>query len=171
MVFGPAIRLVTGTVTVQELLIAMVAPDILTVPVPMVAVILGLPVQVVLAAPEMVTPVGSVSLKVAPVSATVVFGLVSVKVRVDVPPTPIVGCTNALVKVGAVGIPQPVKVTPSINTECPLLSRLELNGYKRKTVLPLGLSPVLRVIGPKVNHVAGAVTNKVPDAVSIPVVP
>lgn len=149
LVLGPAFELVTGTVTVQLLLSAIVPPVRLILPVPTAAV--KVPPHVVLAAAEMVIPVGSVSLKLTPVKATL-LGLVKVKVRVDVPPDPIEVGEKALVKVGLLGVPQPVKVTPSISTVCPLLLLPALYTYNRKIVFPLGFKPVFNEVGPKAVH-------------------
>lgn len=150
LVAGPAVDLVAGTVTVQEPLAAMVPPAKLTLPVPTPAV--KVPPHVVLAAAETVMPVGKVSLKLTPVKA-IVLVLVSVKVSVDVPPDPIEVGEKTFVKDGLLGVPQPVKVTPSTSIECPLLLRLALYTYKRKMVLPLAFNPVFRVVGPKAIHV------------------
>lgn len=110
LVLGPAVELVIGTVIVQELFAAIVPPDKLTLLVPVVAV--SVPLQVLVAALEMLMPVGRVSLKPTPFKAIELL-FVSVKVRLEVPPAPIGLGENDLVIEGGRGVPQPVKVTPS----------------------------------------------------------
>ena len=114
LVAGPAVDLVTGIVTVQEPLAAIVPAVKLTLPVPTPAV--KVPPHVVLATAETVMPVGKVSLKATPVKA-IVLELASVNVNIDVPPAPIEVGAKALVNDGLLGVPQPVKVTPSKKIE------------------------------------------------------
>jgi len=64
------------------------------------------------------TAVGNVSLTPTPVSAVVVFGLVMVRVSVEVPFTPIPVGLNALVMVGAV---RTVKVAEAVPPAPPLV--------------------------------------------------
>ena len=90
----PALPAVTPTLTVQLPPPGIVPPASCTV----VAVWLTVPEQVVAAVPAtVVRPVGSVSVKAAPVSA-VCRGLVSVMVRVDGSPTATVGGENVFVR-------------------------------------------------------------------------
>ena len=112
-VLGPTVELVTGTVTVHEPPAVSEPFAKPTLPEPTIAV--RVPPQVVLAALEIVMPDGKLSLKLTPDRATVVLGLVTVKVSVEVPPAPIGLGKNDLTIVGGFGTPQPVKVTPSIN--------------------------------------------------------
>lgn len=99
MVFtcAPGVDEVTVAVTVQLPLAGMVPPLRLTVPEDEVPVV---PPQVVVtAAAVVVTPAGSESVNVAPLNA-LVFGLVSVIVKVDVPPLLITWGEKALVMAG-----------------------------------------------------------------------
>ena len=70
---------------------------------------------------ETVSPLGSVSVKLIPLRATAVFGLVSVNVRVDVAPAATGLGENDFVKFGEEGAPQPVNVTLSRLRSAPLL--------------------------------------------------
>ena len=96
----PETELVTFTVTVQELLAAMVPPVNETVPDPAVAA--GVPLHVLLNPLGVATTrfAGKVSVNPTPVSPTVADGLVMVMVIVLVPPTEIVVGLNTLVVVG-----------------------------------------------------------------------
>ena len=69
---------------------------------------------------ETVRPLGRVSVKLTPLKATPVFGLVRVNVSVDVAPTATGFGVNALLMVAGVGVPQPVKVTLSKLISFPL---------------------------------------------------
>ena len=74
-----------------------------------------------------VRPLGKVSVKLIPVRATAVFGLVRVKVKDDVAPTATGFGEKALVMVGGLGIAQPVKVTSSRYKSEPGFVFVELN--------------------------------------------
>jgi hypothetical protein len=73
--------------------------------------VVTVPPHVLLAAPEMVTPLGSVSTKGAVKLATAASALLKVIVSVDVPPALIVAGLKALPSVGAVGTAQAEMVT------------------------------------------------------------
>jgi len=96
----PETELVTLTVTVHELLAAIVPPVNETVPDPAVAV--GVPLHVLLNPFGVATTklAGKASVNPTPVSPTVADGLVMVMVMVLVPPTEIVVGLNTLVVVG-----------------------------------------------------------------------
>src|SRR5262249_42406630 len=97
----PAVVPVTFTENVQDALAAMVPPDKLITFVPAVAVMVPAPQDPV--SPfgvEITRPAGSVSLKATPVSATVRFGLVMVKLSEVDPFSGIVAAPNALAIVG-----------------------------------------------------------------------
>src|SRR5207244_11879213 len=83
------------------------------VPVPAVAVIVGVPPQLLttLGVAAISTLAGSASLKVRPVLAGAPAGLVIVKVSVLVCPTPIVAGANALVSAGTACTVRPELVT------------------------------------------------------------
>ena len=68
-----------------------------------------------------VSPPGRVSVKLTPVKSTPVFGLVRVKVRVEVAPTETGLGENALLMAAGEGIPHPVKLTLSTNISEPEL--------------------------------------------------
>jgi hypothetical protein len=101
--FTPEVVPVTFTMTLQLVLTATVPPLKLTVPLPAVAV--GVPPQVLLSAFEFATtrPPGNGSVKAKPFSATVfAAGLVMVKVKLAVPFTGMVAAPNALLMLGGV---------------------------------------------------------------------
>ena len=104
LVCGPAVVAVTLTVTVHDPFAGRLAPVVcpkLKLVEPAVGAHVGEPVHVVLAegAAATCSPPGSVSVNFAPVSCTL-FGLVSVKVSVDVPLTAMGFGENDLVSVG-----------------------------------------------------------------------
>src|SRR5262249_8755673 len=92
---------------------------------PVGAVVVSVPPQTVADAFGTVRPLGSVSVNPTPVSATVVFGLVSVKVRVVVPFSGMVDGLNAFAMAGGattVMLALPVlPVPPSVEVTCTLL--------------------------------------------------
>ena len=89
---------VTVSVTVQEPLLAIVAPDRLRLPAPKLAV----PLVQVVAGLDPLRFAGSAAAATAtPVSWMDAFGLVTVSVSVDVPPAAIVVGLNAAAMVGA----------------------------------------------------------------------
>jgi hypothetical protein len=67
---------------------------------PVGAVVVSVPPQIEVDAVGTVRPLGKVSVNATPVSATVVFGLVSVKVSEVVPLSAIVAAPNALLMLG-----------------------------------------------------------------------
>ena len=69
---------------------------------------------------ETVRPLGKVSVKLTPVKATPVFGLVSVNVNVEVAPAATGFGENALLIVAGPGVPHPVNVTLSKLISFPL---------------------------------------------------
>jgi hypothetical protein len=70
---------------------------------------------------ETVSPLGSVSVKLIPLKATAVFGLVRVNVSVEVAPAATGLGEKDFVNVGEEGAPQPVNVTLSRLRSAPLL--------------------------------------------------
>ena len=89
------------------------------VPLPLVAVIVGVPPQV-LESPfgvPMTAPAGSASVKVSPVRAGAPAGFAIVKVRTEFCPTPTVVGLNALVSVGS-ACTVSVALTPVVSTRC-----------------------------------------------------
>ena len=113
-VLGPIVELVTFTDTVQLLFGGMVPPDKLIAPEPDVAVVVPPHVDASPFGVATVTPVGSVSLKAAPVNGVAKLELVNVNVRVEFLPAAIVGGVKALVSVGCAGTAQPVKAMLSM---------------------------------------------------------
>ena len=93
----PAEFAVTFTVTVQEPLAGMEPPDNVTPDAPTVAA----PPQVVPTLPETSKPMGNVSVSGAVSSAAVLFGLVNVMVRVEIPPDVMAAGLKDLRSVGA----------------------------------------------------------------------
>lgn len=83
----------------------------------------GVPPQVVLAFGVEATsrPAGRASVKVMPLKATLAFGLVTVKVNVDVPFTATGLREKLFVMVGGSGMPQPVTTMLSRNIEAPVV--------------------------------------------------
>src|SRR6202008_4237892 len=79
-------------------------PPMVTVPFPAAAVMVGAPPQLftTFGTAAITTPAGRLSLKVSEVRAGDPAGLVTVKVSVEVWPTPIVAAANALVNAGTV---------------------------------------------------------------------
>ena len=69
----------------------------------------------------MVTPAGNVSEKAISRSMTPEFGLVMVKLKLELPPTATGSGENDLLMVGGLGTPQPVKETLSMFRSAPLL--------------------------------------------------
>src|SRR5712671_169146 len=105
LVYTAAVALVTSTLTVQVLAPTAAftpLPPMVKVPVPAVAVIVGAPPQLftTLGTAASTTPAGSVSVNVRPERTGEPAGLVTVKVSVDVRPTPIVAGAKALVSAG-----------------------------------------------------------------------
>src|SRR5476649_2300954 len=105
LVYTLAVALVTSTLTVQVLAPTAAltpVPPIVKVAVPAVAVMVGAPPQLftTFGTAAITTPPGSASLKVRLVRAGEAAGLVTVNVRVEVCPTPIVVGANALVSAG-----------------------------------------------------------------------
>jgi hypothetical protein len=96
----PAFAAVTGTVRVQEPFAGIDPPVKVTVEPPTVAVVV--PPHEVVAAPETNTPAGKVSVSGAVIVSAVPPALLSVMVRVEVPPAAIVAGPNALLSVGAI---------------------------------------------------------------------
>ena len=74
------------------------------------AVVVRVPPHGVELPPATVKPAGSVSVKATPLKAAPVFGLVTVKVRVDVAFTATGSGENAIIIVGGLGTLQPVIV-------------------------------------------------------------
>jgi hypothetical protein len=105
------------TVTLQEALTASVPPLNEIV---LGAVVDNVPPHWEEDAVGTVRPLGKVSVKLTPVNATPVFGLVRVNVNVEVAPTATGLGENALLIVGGVGVPQPAKVTLSKLISFPL---------------------------------------------------
>ncbi|MCH8342078.1 MAG: hypothetical protein IIA51_11060 [Chloroflexi bacterium] len=68
-----------------------------------------------------VTPAGNVSEKAMPLSATAAFGLVTVKLSVEVSLTATGSGEKSFVIVGGLGMPQPVNDTLSMFKSAPLL--------------------------------------------------
>jgi hypothetical protein len=66
-------------------------------------VLLGVPLQLVVALPEVTKPLGNVSASGEDRVSAVVPGLLRVMVRVDAPPVPIVAGLKALPSVGGTG--------------------------------------------------------------------
>ncbi len=125
LVLGPGTELVTLTDTVHEPLAGIVPPVRLR----LVALSAGAPAnpQVLLTKPAAFTdmPVGRSSTNAAPDSGAA-FGLVNVKVRIEVPPAAIVEGENSLSSAGCRTVLQPVKTTSSRMTSEPGLELFEL---------------------------------------------
>src|SRR5438445_483275 len=79
---------------------ASVPPVKLTVPAPAKATLAGM-LLVRLPGVETTNPEGNASVKPIPVSVPTAFGLVIVKLRLVVPPTPIKGAANILLIIGS----------------------------------------------------------------------
>ena len=114
-----AMLLVTSTLTVQMLGPAAAltpVPPMVKVPVPAVAVTVGVPPQLLttFGVAAISTLAGSASLKVRLVRAGVAAGLVIVKVSVLVCPTPIVAGANPFVSAGRLCTVRPELVTPLV---------------------------------------------------------
>jgi len=123
---APAAVPVTLTENVQLLLAAIVPPVRLITFVPAVAVIVPAPhVPVRPFGVEMTRPAGSVSLNATPLSATVVFGLVIVKVRLVEPFSGMLAAPKVLAMVGgATTVTEALEVLPvppSVEVTCTLL--------------------------------------------------
>src|SRR5450432_4476263 len=102
LVYTFAAALVTSTLSVQVLAPTAAftpLPPMVKVAVPATAVMVGAPPQLftTLGTAAITTPAGSASLKVSAVRAGEPAGLVTVKVRVEDCPTPMVAGANALV--------------------------------------------------------------------------
>src|SRR5476649_1410757 len=93
------------------------------VPAPATAVMVGAPPQLftTFGTAAMTTPAGIASLKVRLVRAGEPAGLVTVKVRVEVCPTPIVAGTNALVSAGWLCTVRPLDVTEFVTCASALM--------------------------------------------------
>lgn len=151
----PATGAVTPTVTVQELLAGIEPPVRVTVEVPTLAV----PPQVVLALPEIKTPMGNVSMSGALMVAGVEFVLLNVMVRVEAPPAVMVTGLNALPSVGGMAAESTVKVAMAGPALLPLpvckapaaseLMKLPPTGAVTPTItvqkLPAGTEPPVKV--------------------------
>jgi hypothetical protein len=101
--FTPPVVPVTLTLKVQEVVLARVAPERLTLPEPATAVIVPPPQEPVRPfGVETTRPTGRVSVNATPVSEIVVFGLLMVKLSEVLPFTGIEAAPNDLVIVGGV---------------------------------------------------------------------
>src|SRR5476649_2912472 len=105
LVYTAAALLSTSTLTVQVLAPTAAftpLPPMVKVPVPATAVMVGAPPQLftTFGTAAITTPPGSASLKVSAVRAGEPTGLVTVNVRVEVCPTPMVAGANTLVSDG-----------------------------------------------------------------------
>src|SRR5277367_504003 len=97
----PAVAPVTLTENVHDAPAARDAPDKLTVDAPAVAVMVPEShVPVIMLGVETTNPAGRVSVKAMPVRAPAVFGLVTRKVRLVLPPTEIIAAPKLLLIVG-----------------------------------------------------------------------
>ena len=101
--FTPPVVPVTFTLKVQEVVLARVAPERLTLPEPATAVIAPPPQEPVRPfGVETTRPAGRVSVNATPVSEIVVFGLLMVKLSEVLPFTGMEAAPNDLVIVGGV---------------------------------------------------------------------
>src|SRR5690242_645628 len=93
------------------------------VPVPAVAVIVGVPPHefTTLGTAAIARPAGSASLKVRPVRAGEPAGFVRVNVSVEARPTPAVAGENALVSAGRLCTVRPLEVTAFVMRAVPLM--------------------------------------------------
>src|SRR5476649_163094 len=98
------------------------------VPAPATAVMVGAPPQLftTFGTAAMTTPAGSASLKVSTARAGEPAGLVTVKVSVEVCPTPIVAGANALVSAGRLCTVSPLEVTEFVMRAVALIFALVL---------------------------------------------
>jgi len=118
--FGPPVVTVTATLNVQLLLAAIVPPLKARV---LGAVRVRVPLVQTVEVPEVtVNPAGRISVKATLFSTVPLFGLVSVKVSVEVPLTGTIAGEKLLVIVGGLGGMHPVNVTLSISKLDPGLS-------------------------------------------------
>jgi hypothetical protein len=111
LVFGPADVTVTVAVIVQLPLIGIVPPLKLSIS---GAVLVKVPPHWVELPEVTVTPAGSVSVKATLFNAVELFGLVNVKVRVEVPFTATVAGEKLFASVGGLGGRHPLNLTLSI---------------------------------------------------------
>jgi len=101
--FTPPVVPVTFTLKVQEVVLARVAPERLTLPEPAIAVMVPPPQEPVRPfGVETTRPAGRVSVNATPVSEVVVFGLSMVKLSEVLPFTGMEAAPNAFVIVGGV---------------------------------------------------------------------
>src|SRR5215471_9923614 len=98
--FTPAVVPCTSTETAHEALAAIVPPERLTVPAPPVAVAVPPQLLVKLGVEATTRPAGRLSVKATPVKATLVLGLVMLKVSEVVPFNGMVSAPNVLVMLG-----------------------------------------------------------------------
>src|SRR5471032_3323969 len=164
LVYTLAAALVTSTVT--EKIEAPTAaftpvPPMVKVPVPAVAVTVGAPPQLftTFGTAAITTPAGSASLKVSALRAGDPAGLVTVKVRVEVCPTPIVAGTNALVSDGWLCTVRPLEVTEFVMRAVALMFAL---------VLLYGPPGTLEVTSTRTAHEATALFIAAPVTVMVP---
>ena len=106
--FTPAVVPVTSTFTVQVPLGPSVAPLKVSVVSPGNGVKVPPQLELALGVPATCNPDGSESVKPTPVSVVVVFGLVSVRLTVAIPPSGIVATT-------AVAVPPPDDANPELS--------------------------------------------------------
>lgn len=130
LVCGPAVVALTLTLAVQDPPAGIFAPTVCpnaSDVAPAAGAQVGDPVHVVLADGVAATsrPAGKLSVNLAPVNWTA-FGLLKVNDRVETPSTAIGLSENALLKVGWLGVLQPVNKTLSILISEPLLVLPEL---------------------------------------------
>jgi hypothetical protein len=137
----PTVVPVTLTEKVQEAPPGKVAPVRDTLPELGTAVIVPppqFPIRPLLGV-DTIRPAGSVSVKATPFSAMVAFGLLMVKLKVVVPPTPIAAAPNALMMLGGA-----IKLTLHWAIETVLLSSVTAPVCAR--ALPDKLAPVFKVM-------------------------
>jgi hypothetical protein len=116
LVKAPAELVVTFTVTVQEPLAGIEPPVNVTLD----ALTVAVPAQVVLALPETSKPAGNVSVRGPVSAAAVLFGLVNVMVRVEIPPNVMATGLKDLRKLGET-LAVTVNVAPAVVVLLPLL--------------------------------------------------
>src|SRR5476649_1273069 len=131
------------------------------VPAPATAVMVGAPPQLftTFGTAAITTPAGSASLKVSALRAGDPAGLVTVKVRVEVCPTPIVAGANALVSAGWLCTVRPLEVTELVTCASALMFA---------TVLLYGPPITLEVTSTRTAHDATALFIAAPVTVIVP---
>jgi hypothetical protein len=140
LLFTPVVVPVTLTENVQEAPAAKVAPERVTLPDPAPAVIVPPPqLPVTPLGVDTNRPAASVSVKLTPVSATAAFGLLIVKLKVVVPPTPMAAAPNFLIMVG-----DAMKMAAQSVTETMLLARVTAPFCAK--ALPDIVAPVFNVM-------------------------